>query len=328
MSLGSHRERFSIGFFLRGAALSLSLAVLSLGCTRDPDTIVIDFQKTIPTKKFTQEQPLSSSLRVAVGAMISPKETFIYYRQLVEYIGMKMGRPIDLVQRKTYVEINELLGRGEIDLAFICSGPYAGGKEEHGFEVLAAPQVQGSHFYRSYLIVNRNQPYQQLEDLRGRIFAFTDPESNTGRLAPTYWVKQIGEDPERFFAKVIYTYSHDNSILAVGRGLVDGAAVDGLIWEYFRNANPKLTRPTRIIRQSEPYAIPPVVASGSFPEGKRSQARDLLLSMHLDAEGRRILDRLMIDRFVVPPADWFESVKQIQMMAASLKERDHGVQKP
>jgi phosphonate transport system substrate-binding protein len=298
------------------------------GCTRDPDTIVVDFHKTVPTKKPTQELPRSPSLRVAVGAMISPKETFAYYRQLIEYIGKKMQMPIDLVQRKTYGEISQLLDKGEIDLAFICSGPYAGGKEQYGFELLAAPQVQGSHFYRSYLIVNRNQPYQQIEDLRGRIFAFTDPESNTGRLAPTFWLKQIGEDPERFFAKVIYTYSHDNSILAVGRGLVDGAAVDSLIWEYFGNVNPELTRPTRIIKKSEPYAIPPVVASGKFPVEKSRLARDLLLSMHLDDEGRRILDGLMIDRFAVPPADWFESVKQIQTMAASLKEGDHGAQKP
>jgi phosphonate transport system substrate-binding protein len=328
MSLGSQREIFPIGVFLKGAVLSLFFALLLSGCSRDSDTIVVDFHKTVPIDKPPSAKPLSPALRVAVGAMISPKETFIYYQQLIEYIGKKIGRPIDLVQRRTYVEINQLLGKGEIDLAFICSGPYAGGKEQYGFEVLAAPQVQGSHFYRSYLIVNRTQPYQRLEDLRGRVFAFTDPESNTGRLTPTYWLRQIGEDPEKFFAKVIYTYSHDNSILAVGRGLVDGAAVDGLIWEYFRKANPELTRPTSIIRQSEPYAIPPVVASRSFPVEKRRQARDLLLFMHLDADGRRILDGLMIDRFVVPPADWFESIKEIQKMAASLKEGDHGSKEP
>lgn len=201
MSLGSDRQLFSVRLFLRGVALSLALAVLFLGCTRDPDTMVVDFRKTVATKKPSQEQPLSASLRVAVGAMISPKETFGYYRQLIEYIGKKLGRPVDLVQRKTYGEINQLLGKGEIDLAFICSGPYAGSKEEYGFELIATPQVQGSHFYRSYLIVNVNQPYRKIEDLRGRVFAFTDPESNTGKLAPTFWLKQIGEDPERFFPR-------------------------------------------------------------------------------------------------------------------------------
>ena len=328
MSLGSHRKRFSIGFFLKGAVLGLGLAFLLSGCTRDPDTILVDFHKTVPTQKATQQLHLSPSLRVAVGAMISPKETFIYYQQLIEYIGRKMERPIELVQRNTYGEINRLLGRGEIDLAFICSGPYAGGKEEYGFDVLATPSVHGSCFYRSYLIVNKDSHHQRLEDLRGRVFAFTDPESNTGRLAPTYWLSQMGEEPEKFFSKVIYTYSHDNSILAVGRGLVDGAAVDGLVWEYFGNTNPELTRPTRIIKQSELYAIPPVVASGSFPDEQRKQVSQILVSMHLDSEGRRILGALMIDRFVVPPAEWFHSVKEIQKMAVFLKERDHGSKKP
>lgn len=314
--------------FLKGVVFCCFFLPLLCGCTRDSDTIVIDFHKTVPIEKPTSEKSLSPSLRVAVGAMVSPKETFIYYRQLIEYIGKKIERPIELVQRKTYGEINRLLGGGEIDLAFICSGPYAGGKEEYGFDVLATPSVHGSCFYRSYLIVNKDSHHQRLEDLRGRVFAFTDPESNTGRLAPTYWLSQMGEEPEKFFSKVIYTYSHDNSILAVGRGLVDGAAVDGLVWEYFGKTNPELTRPTRIIKQSEPYAIPPVVASGSFPEEQRKQVSQILVSMHLDSEGRRILDALMIDRFVVPPADWFHSVKEIQKMAAFLKERDHGSKEP
>ncbi len=260
------------------------MAFLLWGCTSDSDTLVVDFQKTAPLKKQADQPPQPSPLRVAVGAMVSPKETFIHYRELFEFIGRKIGRPVELVQRKTYLEIDQLLGRNEIDLAFICSGPYAGGKEAYGFHVLAVPQVQGGHFYRSYLIVNKKQAYQRLEDLKGRVFAFTDPESNTGRLAPTFWLYQMGERPERFFSKVIYTYSHDNSILAVGRGLVDGAAVDGLVWEYFQSANPELTRSTRIILKSEPYrhstggglqGIPPgeKEADRSNPAGHASRGR-------------------------------------------------------
>jgi phosphonate transport system substrate-binding protein len=311
------------------ACLSLFILAFFLwGCTSDSDTLVVDFQKTALSKKPAEQPRLSSPLRVAIGAMVSPKETFIHYRELFEFIGKKIARPVELVQRKTYLEINQLLGRSEIDLAFICSGPYAGGKEAYGFHALAVPQVQGSHFYRSYLIVNKKQPYQQIEDLRGRVFAFTDPDSNTGRVAPAFWLYQRGERPERFFSKIIYTYSHDNSILAVSRSLVDGAAVDGLVWEYFQSANPELTRPTRIILKSEPYAIPPVVASREFPQEKRKQIGQILLALHLQAEGRQILQGLMIDRFIAPPADWFENTREIQKRMAVLKEKDHGTKKP
>lgn len=314
--------------FLKRMVWCLFFSGLFWGCTRDSDTIVIDFQQTVPAKKPAISSQRSPSLKVAVGAMVSPKETFVYYRQLIEYLGKKMNTPVELVQRKTYYEINQLLGRGEIDLAFICSGPYAGGKDEFGFQVLAVPQIQGEHFYRSYLIVNKNQPYQRLEDLRGHVFAFTDPDSNTGRLAPSFWLYQRGEKPEKFFSKIIYTYSHDNSILAVGRGLVDGAAVDGLIWEYFQNTNPAFTKSTRVILKSEPYAIPPVVASREFPQEKRNQIRQVLLAIHLEDEGRQILSKLMIDRFIAPPDDWFESTRKIRKRSILLKEKDHGSKNP
>jgi phosphonate transport system substrate-binding protein len=308
------------------ALICLLLSILFWGCAREPDPIVVDFNKTLPLKK--PARPNAPSLKVAVGAMVSPKETFIHYQQLFEFIGRKLNSPVDLIQRKTYQEINRLLARGEIDIAFICSGPYAGSKNEYGFQEMAVPQVQNSHFYRSYLIVNANKPFQHLEDLRGKVFAFTDPESNTGRLAPVFWLHQMGEKPETFFSKAIYTYSHDNSILAVSRGLVDGAAVDSLVWEYLQSTRPELTRSIRIIRKSEPFAIPPVVASREFPPEKRDRVRQILLSMNHDEEGRHILKGLMIDRFIAPPADWFKNAGEIRKRTALLKEEAHVPKKP
>jgi phosphonate transport system substrate-binding protein len=245
--------------------------------------------------------------------MVSPKETFVYYRQLLDYLAGRMGRNIELVQRKTYKEVNELIGKGQIDLAFICSGPYVSGKDKYGFDLLATPEVHGSHFYSSYLIVNKNSPYKGLEDLKGRVFAFSDPESLTGKLVPTYWLSEMHERPESFFRKVIYTYSHDNSILAVAKGLVDGAAVDGLVWDYYRHTDPALTSATRIIRKSEPYGIPPLVASSSFPSDLKERVREVLLTMHEDPEGRKILQNLLIDRFTAPREEWYDSIHQLEL---------------
>jgi phosphonate transport system substrate-binding protein len=260
---------------------------------------------------------------VAVAAMISPRETFDLYRQLLAYLAHKLGGDLEFVQRKTYGEIDELLGRGQIDLAFICSGPYVAGKDRYGFIPLAIPQVQGEHFYRSYLIVNKNSSYQRLEDLKGHIFAFTDPDSNTGRLVPTYWLAQLQAQPETFFGGLIYTYSHDNSIMAVARGLVDGAAVDGLVWEFYQVRNPAFTSKTRVIKKSEPYGIPPLVASRHLSGKIQEQVRQLLFSMHQDPEGRHLLGELMIDRFVPVQDQWYDSVRKMHQHLAGLKDKPH-----
>jgi phosphonate transport system substrate-binding protein len=308
--LKSNASLFNKTQLLLGVILA-TLLVSSYGCGRDSDTVIVDFNKRMAVERPDEMSPERPTFKVAVGAMISPKETFVSYRQLLDYISGKLGREVELVQRKTYQEINELLGLGQIDLAFICSGPYVTGKEKYGFELLATPQVQGSHFYQSYLIVNKESHFNRLEDLKGRVFAFTDPNSNTGKLVPTYWLSQMGERPETFFGKTIYTYSHDNSTLAVARALVDGAAIDGLIWEYYHHKNPVFTARTKIIKKSDPYGIPPFVASKNLSQELKARIRQFLLSMHEEPEGERILKELMIDRFVAPKDVWYDSIRQM-----------------
>ena len=53
--------------------------------------------------------------------------------------------------------------------------------------------------------------------------------------------------------------------MAVAKGMVDGASVDGLIWEYYHQRKPSVTARTRIIKKSEEYGIPPLVASRTLP---------------------------------------------------------------
>ncbi len=308
--------------------LVLIISAISSGCGRDSDAVVVDFNKTVAVDRPMSSDPESVQLKVAVGAMISPKETFAYYRQLLDYIGRKLEREIQFIQRKTYGEINELLATGRIDLAFICSGPYVFGREQHGFELLATPEVQNSHFYHSYLIVNKNSAYQDLADLRGRVFAFTDPDSNTGKLVPTFWLSQMNEKPDTFFSKTIYTYSHDNAILAVAKGLVDGAAIDSLIWEYYHRINPVFTSETRIIRKSEPYGIPPLVASKSLSSEFKERIRQALFDMHQDPNGKKIISELMIDRFVNPRDDWYDSIRMMNLKLASWEKESNAPLQP
>jgi phosphonate transport system substrate-binding protein len=300
-----------LAFIGKSCWLLLAIAFLH-ACTVQEDSKPIDFNQTIPDTPSAAHSSDDAPLRFAIGAMVSPKATFAHYRELLDYVGAKLGRPVQLVQRKTYKEINEMLGQGDIDLAFICSGPYILGKEKQAFEAVATPQIRGSHFYQSYLIVNADSDFKELQDLRGRLFAFTDPDSLTGKLVPTYWLAEMGERPESFFSQVIFTYSHDNSILAVAKGLVDGASVDGLVWDYFQQTDPTWSSKTQVIKKSDLFGIPPLVVSKALSGDIRERLRQVLFTMHTDPEGRKILAGLMIDRFELPNDSWYGSIREIE----------------
>ncbi len=303
--------------------LIMTILLANQGCEDSSGYVKVDLSETIAVERPGSRLPEEPYLKVAVAAMISPKETFIYYRQFLDYLADQLDRKIRLVQRKTYGEINALFGKGEIDVGLICSGPYADGSKRYGFEALATPKIRGSNFYQSYLIVNKNSQFQKLEDLKGRIFAFTDPDSNTGRLVPTYWLQKKKETPDTFFKMSIYTYSHDDSIMAVARDLVDGAAIDGNIWEYYNKMDSVNTSKTRIIKKSEPFGNPPVVVSVHLPLQLKERIRQILFSMHLKPEGKRILSELMIERFIAPKEIWYDSIRRMKQALDLSEEKTH-----
>lgn len=286
--------------------------LLLAACEPSGEKQVVDFSRTAPVAKPGGEAAAQGQLSMAVAAMTSPQETFLAYAQVMDYLSRRLGRPMVMVQRKTYSEIDDLLARGDLDVAFVCSGPFAAQGRDPAFELLAAPRIGGKTTYQAYLIVGKDSPYQALGDLRGKVFAFTDPDSNTGRLVPLAWLAAMGQRPETFFSRTIYTYSHDNSIQAVARGLVDAASVDGLVWDYFAKRRPEVTEGTRVIAVSEPHGIPPVVARFSLDSPTKERLKAELLAMGQDPEGRHILDALMIEAFVPAQNAWYDSIRRLR----------------
>ncbi|NDY42947.1 phosphate/phosphite/phosphonate ABC transporter substrate-binding protein [Dissulfurirhabdus thermomarina] len=240
---------------------------------------------------------------MAVAAMLSPEGNLQAYRDLLQYLGQRMGRPVELVQRRTYLEVNKLVTDGRVDLAFVCTGAYCQAAGEHRMELLVVPQVGSKVTYRALIIVPAASGAKAFRDLEGRVFAFTDPLSNTGYRYPRRVLAEMGRRPGPFFGRTLFTYSHDRSIRAVAEGLADGAAVDEIVFERLAKAEPALAERVRVILRSEEFGIPPVVVPASLPDVEKSRLRRLLLALQDDPEGRKALKALGVDRFVeVDPA--------------------------
>lgn len=308
------------------AAIVLASSFLG-GCGRESDRTVVDFRPKMDAHPPAGPQP-EVALNVAVASMISPNESFVHYQALLEYLAAKVGMRINLIQRKTYAEINDLLGTGGIDLAFICSGPYVSGKDRHHFEAIAVPLVRQKKVYRALLITHPAAAVNRLEDLKGKFFAFSDPDSNAGYIVPRFLLAEIGVRPETFFGKTIYTYSHDNSILAVSRSLVDGAFIHEHIWEYYSRQNPAIASKVRTIYASEPFGNPPLVASASMPVSLKQRIRELLFSMHDDPQGAGILRELLIDRFVPPDEHLYDPIRHMLAKTRLLEEGHAATSQP
>lgn len=250
-------------------------------------------------------------LRLLVAAMTSPRWTADRYSALVDWLGRRLGRPVTLVQRKSYFEGNEALRHHEVDVAFVCSGAFAESRRDGGYaDLLVVPVVGGAMTYQSYVIALAHGPLRSFEDLRGHSMAFTDPLSLTGRLYVRHRLAQAGVSDATFFSRVTYTGSHDRSIDAVLDEVVDAAAVDGLVYDAFVERTPSLELTLRIIDRSPPFGIPPVVVPHDSPPELRRELLQALTGMHADSEGRAVLESLGIDRFEVARPEAYASLEE------------------
>jgi phosphonate transport system substrate-binding protein len=259
-------------------------------------------------------------VKIGVAAMISPKETVRFYKQLIDYIGAKLGSPVEMVQRENYDEMDAMLEKGEVQVAFLCSGPYVKDHAKFGAELLVAPQSYGQPFYHAYIIAHKDSPIKDLAGLKGKRFAFTDPKSNTGALVPTYMVaKEFKVKPDKFFSEIMYTKSHDKSVEAVAKKVVDGASIDSLIYDYAAKKNPVYTSQTKIIKKSPAYGIPPLVVRKEMDSALKNKIKNVLLNMHSDPEGKAILSGIMVDKFIVPKDADYNSVRDMSDWIAKMK---------
>ena len=291
--------------------LLLFLALTACGAPARP--LDIRFGDVDPATAPSYSPNDTKPLRVAVAAVISPKGTVESYSDLLAYMGRKLNRRVELVQRQTYAEVNDLVKNGDVDMAFVCTSAYVVGQRDFSMELLVAPQVNGATVYYSLLIVPADSPARSLADLRGKVFAFTDPMSLTGRVYPTSLVKSLDGSPESFFSRVFFAYSHDNAIKAVADHVADGAGVDSLVYNYLIARDPTIETRVRVLDRSPAFGIPPVVVSPNLSPQLKETLRELFLQMDTDPAGQTILRNLLIDRFVLVSDRIYDSARALEL---------------
>ena len=227
------------------------------------------------------------------------------------YLEEKTGRQVEFVLRRSYREIMDLLDSGIIDFAWICGFPYVQPRTPESIQLLTVPVYRGAPRYHSYIIVPHGSEDRDFRDLQGKIFAFSDPDSNSGFLYPLSLMIKQNEDPETYFRQTFFTFNHAETVQAVAEQFADGGAVDSYIWEYLAAFSPEVTEKTRIIKKSPSFGFPPIVARVGVNPDTIRQMKETLQNMDLDNTGRSLLGQLKLDGFEPQADSLFNEIRAI-----------------
>lgn len=148
------------------------------------------------------------------------------YAPFVDYLSKELGVKVTLRVANDYAAVIEGQRNGSIHLAGYGPASYAravvtGVKVE---PFATTVNADGTIGYYSVFYVRADSPYKTIDDLKGKNLGLVDPNSTSGNNVPRFALNKMKINPETFFARVTYTGSHENAVLALQQKTVDVAA--------------------------------------------------------------------------------------------------------
>ncbi len=193
--------------------------------------------------------------------------------------------------------IQGLLG-GSIDMAWLGASSYAKTfltDPEAVDVVLVKTNLDGSFSYHSIGFARKDSGIASLDDMKGKKFGFGDPNSTSGYLIPSIEIPQAtGATMENgdYFGEVVFTGGHEQTIVAVKNGDVDGGVtwadgqgewVDGYNSGALRKAvDAGLVDMNDLVEiwRSKPIPEGPIVLRRALPADVKEKVTKLVKDLH------------------------------------------------
>ncbi len=266
----------------------------------------INFSKTEPIPGYTFSHKVLP-LRLAMISVLNHADTAQYQDDLAEALSRELKRPVLVLRRKSYLEIEQLLVRNEADVALLSTGAYCVYGKANGFRLLAMQERNHLAYYYGYIVTLKNSGIDNFSQLKGKSFAFVDPLSYSGYLGVQEMLQSQGSDAAHYFKSFYFTYSHDASLRAVLNGFVAGAAVDSLAYDYLKKHHPQKAQRLRIIYTLPPRGTSPVVARHGLKDWQKIQSA--FLNLQNDPQAKEAMQHLLIDRFIRPQPQLYPPIE-------------------
>ena len=249
-------------------------------------------------------------LRIGLTAVILADQA-AFLTRWAAYLSERLKTRVSFVTRDEYQPLHDMLGSGSIDALWTCDYPYV--RFQSQLRLLAVPIYQGQPTYQSYLIRSAgDDSVRGWSDLRGKVFAYSDPLSNSGWLVAQGQLAQAQIAP-RELRRAFFAHGHRNVAEAVAARLANAGSIDGYVWETMKLQGMSAVSQTEVIWKSPSHGFPPIVAPLGAGHLQLDELQRALLEMNRDEPGRALLKALNLDGFVAGTPGLFDSIRRLAM---------------
>ncbi|MDQ6997079.1 MAG: PhnD/SsuA/transferrin family substrate-binding protein [Mariprofundus sp.] len=229
-------------------------------------------------------------------------------KQFSQWLAKQADYPLTTQFTDSYQGLSDILREKSTALAWTCGAPFVEDHAADQQQLIAIPLFHGAPVYRSFVMTRAGRTEKTLADFKGQVFAYSDPRSNSGFLAPSYALKQQGIDIHQHFRYLMHTGLHEYSLEALLAGQADVANIDEYVVDEYFKANPDMKDKLVILERLGPFPFTPIVAGKDVPESAVIRLQQALVSMHEDAQGATMLKQFGLDGFVVKPVSFYQPI--------------------
>ena len=222
------------------------------------------------------------------------KEIASRFQPLTDLLARALKRPVRIVIVSAYDDVRAGLARQEYDLAFIHPAHVALAAVKAG-KYKSVAWTAGYTDYAVSMLMNKDQPFTRLEDLRGRTVVSPDPDSITAAM-----LRAMLRDQKLGAAdvKILTTRYQDAVPFYVEYGFADaGATAAKAVVQAWTQKGGK------VLLSSRPVPIKQMIASTKLSADDEQQIHGVLLGLAQSDAGRNALTTLGYKGFVDPSRD-------------------------
>lgn len=226
-------------------------------------------------------------------------------REIADTLHEKTGYYFKVAVPTSYASVIEAIGTEETDIAWLATFAYILANEKFGAEVELTTVRNGLEKYKGQFVALAGSGIEDLNDIEGKVIAYTDAASASGYIYPSAILSKKGIKP----ARSLFAGGHPQAILAVYQGTADVGCTfwsppdeNGDIRDARRaviDTYPDIVDKIKIVGYTEWIPNDTVTFRKGFPEDMKIKIVNALIEFANTEEGHQILlDILDIDNFV------------------------------
>jgi len=177
---------------------------------------------------------------------------------------------------------------------------------DKGYRVFA--KMGDDENFRGIFLVRKDSTIKQTTDLIGKAVSYPAPTALAATMMPQYYLQTHGVDVMNDLDNR-YVGSQESSIMNVYHGDTIAGSTWPPPWIALSKERPELARELKVIWQTEPLCNNSFVVLPSVSNKIVNQVQSLLINLHKNDDGMKILEKIILSRFEIADNETYQPVR-------------------